>query len=81
MISKTDVRTVYKFEKLIGGGHFGSVRIAHPKSDPDVKFAVKSILKDNIKKDVDLLEEEIAILHKVDHPNIIEFYESYIDYK
>jgi hypothetical protein len=32
--SNTDIRTVYAFERLIGGGHFGSVRIAHRISDP-----------------------------------------------
>jgi hypothetical protein len=32
--STTDIRTVYAFEKLIGGGHFGSVRIAHRITDP-----------------------------------------------
>jgi hypothetical protein len=32
--STTDIRTVYSFEKLIGGGHFGSVRIAHRITDP-----------------------------------------------
>ena len=54
--STTDIRTVYAFEKLIGGGHFGSVRIAHRITDPlQIKYAVKSILKDNIKKDVKLL--------------------------
>jgi serine/threonine protein kinase len=38
------------------------VRIAHRITDPQVKYAVKSILKDNIKKDVKLLEEELGIL-------------------
>ena len=66
---------------MIGGGHFGSVRIAHRITDPQVKYAVKSILKENIKKDVKLLEEELAILSKVDHPNIIKFHETYIDYR
>jgi calcium-dependent protein kinase len=42
---------------------------------------VKSILKENIKKDVKLLEEELAILTQVDHPNIIKFHETYIDYR
>ena len=79
--SNTDVRTVYAFEKLIGGGHFGSVRIAHRITDPHIKYAVKSILKENIKKDVKLLEEELAILTQVDHPNIIKFHETYIDYR
>jgi hypothetical protein len=60
--STADIRTVYKFEKLLGGGHFGTVRLAHRISDPHVaRYAVKSILKENIKKDVKLLEEELAI--------------------
>eukprot|EP00347_Sterkiella_histriomuscorum_P016684 403352253 len=79
--SITDIRTVYAFEKLIGGGHFGSVRLAHRITDPQIKYAVKSILKENIKKDVKLLEEELAILAQVDHPNIIKFHETYIDYR
>jgi len=77
--SNFDVRKVYKFEKLIGGGNFGTVRLAHRLSDPNVKYAIKSILKQNIKKDVKLLEEELEILQQVDHPNIIKFHESYID--
>lgn len=32
--STTDIRTVYKFVDVIGGGHFGTVRRVHPKSDP-----------------------------------------------
>ena len=32
--SNTDIRTVYAFERLIGGGHFGSVRVAHRITDP-----------------------------------------------
>ena len=80
--STADIRTVYKFEKLLGGGHFGTVRLAHRISDPHVaKYAVKSILKENIKKDIKLLEEELAILTEVDHPNIIKFHETYIDYR
>jgi len=72
---------VYKFEKLVGGGNFGTVRLAHRISDPNIKYAVKSILRQNIKKDVKLLEEELAILQQVDHPNIIKFHESYVDYR
>jgi len=79
--STTDIRTVYKFVKMIGGGHFGSVRTAHPKSDPDVTYAVKSILRENIKKDIKMLEEELSILAKADHPNIVKFHQSFIDYR
>lgn len=79
--SQTDIRTVYKFEKLIGGGHFGTVRTAHLKTDPDKKYAVKSILKDRIKSDVQMLESELNIIKGMDHPNIIKFHGTYIDYK
>lgn len=79
--STTDIRTVYSFEKMIGGGHFGTVRTAHLKSDPDTKYAIKSILRENIEKDIKLLEEELFILAKVDHPNIVKFHQSFIDYR
>jgi calcium-dependent protein kinase len=57
------------------------VRLARSRSDPSVKYAIKSILRQNIKKEVKLLEEELDILRQVDHPNIIKFHESYIDYR
>lgn len=38
-------------------------------------------MRADIKKDILLLEEELAILQKVDHPNIIKFHESYIDHR
>jgi serine/threonine protein kinase len=57
------------------------VRLAHRISDPNIKYAIKSILRQNIKKDVALLEEELEILKQVDHPNVIKFHESYIDYR
>ena len=79
--STTDVRTVYNFIKMIGGGHFGTVRTATLKSDPQVTYAIKSILRENIAKDIRLLEEELAILQQVDHPNIVKFDQCYIDHR
>lgn len=38
-------------------------------------------MRDYIEKDIDLVEEELAILQAVDHPNIVKFYESYIDHR
>lgn len=66
---------------MIGGGNFGTVRLAHSISDPKMMYAVKSILRSNIKKDVKPLEEELEILRGLDHPNIIKFHESYIDFR
>lgn len=43
-ISREDIRLVYTFDKRLGSGSFGTVRIAHKTSvDPDKQFAVKSI--------------------------------------
>jgi hypothetical protein len=47
---------------MLGGGHYGTVRLASPKSDPELMYAVKSILRQDIKKEIGLLEEELAIL-------------------
>ena len=66
---------------MIGGGHFGTVRTATLKSDPQVTYAIKSILRENIAKDIKLLEEELAILRTVDHPNIVKFDQCYIDHR
>ena len=55
--------------------------MAHRKHEPQIRYAVKSILRANIKKDVNQLEEELEILRRVDHPNIIKFHETYIDYR
>lgn len=79
--SNMDIRKVYKFKKLIGGGNFGTVRLAHRIQNKSILYAVKSILRQNIKKDVKPLEQELEILKALDHPNIIKFHESYIDYR
>ena len=42
---------------------------------------MKSIHRDGIRTDIDLLEREIEILMNIDHPNIIEFDEIYMDDK
>ena len=79
--STTDIRTVYTFKKLIGGGNFGTCRIAYKKTDPDKLFAVKSVLREKIAKDITLLEAELQILNTLSHPNIIKFHEAFIDYR
>jgi calcium-dependent protein kinase len=63
----------------LGAGKFGTVRLASLKCDPKVYFAIKSVELKSFKKDIKHLEEELNILQQVDHPNIIKFFESYID--
>jgi serine/threonine protein kinase len=49
------------------------------KSYPKKRFACKKIDRDSIKRDVHMLERELDILMEVDHPNIINFHEIYMD--
>lgn len=79
MASHTNIRKVYKFGKNIGGGYFGMVRLGELISDPQHKYAVKSISKESIAKEVKLLEAEILNLKAADHPNILTFLEIYSD--
>lgn len=80
--SFTDIRKIYKFDqKILGSGHFGTVRLAVLFSNPSKKFAVKTIFKEKIKKDMHLLRRELEILKTLDHPNIVKFYEVYQDEK
>ena len=62
-----------------GLGHYGQVRIATLISNPQKKFAVKTIAKDRTTKDFHLLNSEIEIFRELDHPNIVKFYETYQD--
>jgi len=76
-----DIRSVYKFKDVIGGGHFGTVRLAYKKNiDPKKYYAIKSISKKNItEKDLEEMIKEVDILATLDHPNIIKFHETYND--
>ena len=77
-----DIRKEYKFLKPLGGGHFGTVRKVHRRSEkePYYYLAIKSIsIKNLSKKDYDDLVKEVDIISGLDHPNIIKFYEIYHD--
>ena len=76
-----DIRSVYKFKEVIGGGHFGTVRLGYIKEDKNKKlYAIKSISKKNVSKDdLDEMIKETEILSSLDHPNIIKFHETYND--
>ena len=69
-ISREDVRLVYTMERVLGSGNFGTVRLAHKTgiADTSKKFAIKSIQRKKVEKDLKLLEGELDILLAVDHP-------------
>lgn len=78
--SYCDITKVYKFDaKPLGNGHFGVVRLGSLLSNPSKKFAIKTIDKQKVKKELHLLKRELEILKILDHPNIVKFYETYQD--
>ncbi|CAG9322787.1 unnamed protein product [Blepharisma stoltei] len=79
-IQEISVRTVYRFGKIIGAGHFGVVREAF-SSDSSLKVAIKSISKGASDYSRAKVLREVKMLKSVDHPNIIRFYEAYEDEK
>ena len=55
------------------------MRQAYLWSDPESKYAVKSIAKEKVLDHIKQLEEELSILKMVHHPNIIKFHQAFID--
>lgn len=68
---------IYDIGQEVGTGKYGTVRVAAKKLNPKKRYAIKSIERATLKKDIGLLEQELAILSSINHPNIISFYEIY----
>ena len=81
---KIELKNNYKFDnytKVIGSGAFGKVYLTHNLYNEDHKVAVKVLNKIKLRGHLDAIDEEIAILTKLDHPNIVKYYETYKDDK
>ena len=78
----SDIHKSYKFKKILGHGHFGTVReaIAIGDSSGHIRYAIKSIPKDKIHpKGMGFMRRELELLQVVDHPNIIKCHKIYED--
>jgi len=75
-------RNKYEPISLLGNGNFGKVRLVRDKSLRDLKFAIKTITKDDLPLDYfSLILNEVDNLAKLDHPNVVKYYETYEDEK
>jgi len=68
----------YDLKEVLGTGAFSEVCLAVHKENGK-KFAVKCIDKKSLKGKEDSLENEIAVLKKADHPNIVKMCEMFED--
>jgi calcium/calmodulin-dependent protein kinase I len=63
-------RAQYRFGRTLGAGTYGIVREADSNSG---KVAIKIILKKNVKGNEQMVYDELEMLQKLDHPNIVHF--------
>ena len=81
-INKENINDVYDISSKFSSGYYGTVPKANFKNDASKFYAVKSISKSNLsQKSLKNLICEIQILAKLDHPNIVKYYETYDDDK
>jgi len=72
-----NIKKYYTIGCMIGSGGFGQVRICTKIGDNNNKvYALKSIYRNKFVQDI---IKEVEILISLDHPNIIKFYEYFID--
>jgi len=64
---------------LLGTGNFGKVFLSQNIHNPDLKVAIKVLDKQKLKYNLKLVMDEVAILNKLDHPNIVKYFETYND--
>lgn len=77
--SVDNIRLFYKVGKILGTGSFGSVRLCTSKYEATRKYALKTIAKERMGTKIYMLRRELEILKALDHPNIVKFYEIYMD--
>ena len=76
-INKENIYDVYDLCGKISSGYYGKLEKACFKGDPSKFYAVKIISKANLsKKNLTNLICEIQVLAKLDHPNIVKYYET-----
>jgi serine/threonine protein kinase len=65
----------------LGHGAFGKVFKSHNKYNPEIEVAIKVMNKIKLKDHLAVILEEVNILTNLDHPNIVNYYETYVDEK
>lgn len=81
--AKHQVRSLYDIERYpVGKGAFAQVFKGVLKTNKDIKVAIKVFLKDKLGDcNLKAIREEVKVLCKLDHPNIVKYYDVYEDSK
>lgn len=73
--SRGKLEDKYILKEVLGSGAFSQVRQASSKVSSSTQVAVKTIQKKALKGKEETLENEIAVLRKLQHPNIVQLVE------
>ncbi|KAK5637877.1 hypothetical protein RI129_000115 [Pyrocoelia pectoralis] len=76
---KASVEDKYNLKDLLGTGAFSVVRLGESKEQHGQLYAIKIIDKKALKGKEDSLENEIKVLRKLTHHNIVQLLETYED--
>ncbi|XP_040578742.1 calcium/calmodulin-dependent protein kinase type 1 isoform X1 [Lepeophtheirus salmonis] len=71
------VEDKYIMKDVLGTGAFSQVRLAEQREEPSKLYAIKIIDKKALKGKEDSLENEIKVLRRLDHPNVVKLLEAY----
>uniref|UniRef100_A0AAR5PEL6 Calcium/calmodulin-dependent protein kinase type 1 n=1 Tax=Dendroctonus ponderosae TaxID=77166 RepID=A0AAR5PEL6_DENPD len=76
---KLAIEEKYNLKDVLGTGAFSTVKFAESKANPGEMYAVKIIDKKALKGKEDSLENEIKVLRRLKHPNIVQLLETFED--
>ncbi len=68
----TSYRAQYKFGRTLGAGTYGIVREAECGGE---RYAIKIILKKNVKGNEKMVYDEMVLLQRMKHKNIVRFHD------
>ncbi|EJD76692.1 calcium/calmodulin-dependent protein kinase type 1 [Loa loa] len=71
------IRDLYEFKDILGTGAFSKVFLAEQISEPGFLVAIKCIDKKALKGKEESLENEIKVLRKLRHSNIVQLYDTF----
>ncbi|XP_041350371.1 calcium/calmodulin-dependent protein kinase type 1-like [Gigantopelta aegis] len=74
-----DVRRKYEFKDTLGTGAFSEVVLAEEKSNRGRFMAIKCIDRHGLKGKEEALENEISVLRRLNHPNIVQLVDVFED--
>lgn len=74
-LKKGEIEKHYDIKEKLGTGSFAVVKRATSKKDGK-DYAIKIVKKKNLNaEELETIHEEVAIMHKINHPNVVSLME------